>query len=158
MIRPYKPEDIKTITEIANRAWQPIYKMYREALGEELFDILFPDPDNEKGNQIKNHCSKHPEWVFICSENDQIAGFITFWLDEEKKIGNIGNNAVDPNWRLKGIGQQMYKAVFEYFRRQGMAYANVRTGLDYAHTPARKAYEKAGFNINHKDIDYYMKL
>jgi len=34
----------------------------------------------------------------------------------------------------------------------------VHTGLDYAHAAARRAYERAGFNIRHEDVDYYMKL
>ncbi|MDQ1327844.1 MAG: hypothetical protein QG641_1127, partial [Candidatus Poribacteria bacterium] len=108
--------------------------------------------------QIKSHCEEHPEWVFICEKEGRIVGFITFSLNFDKKIGTIGNNAKDPDSSLKGIGQQMYKAVLDYFRDHDMIYASVHTGLDYAHAPARKAYERAGFNIHHEDVDYYMKL
>lgn len=59
---------------------------------------------------------------------------------------------------MKGIGQQMYKAVLDYFRQQGMLYAKVLTGLDEAHTRARKAYERAGFNIKCESVNYFMKL
>ena len=143
---------------IANRAWREIYKMFREAYGDELFQLTIPDEANSKGNQIKSYCERHPEWVFICEEADRIVGFVTFSLDTDSKTGSIGNNAKDPDCELKGIGQQMYKAVFEYFRKHGMVYAKVHTGLDYAHAPARRAYERAGFHISHKDVDYYMKL
>ncbi len=158
MIRPYKSSDLEIIMDIGNRAWQPIYEMFGKTYGNELFDILTPDVKSEKGSQIERHCRDHPEWVYVCEEQGQIVGFITFRLDAEKKIGSIGNNAVDPQRRLKGIGQQMYKAVLDFFRKQGMLYATVRTGLDYAHEPARRAYERAGFNIKHEDVDYYMKL
>ena len=158
MIRKYKQEDLTTIMDIANRAWREIYKMFREAYGDELFQLIVPDEANSKGEQVRSHCARHPEWIFICEEEDKIAGFVTFSLNTESKIGSIGNNARDPECALKGIGQQMYKAVFEYFREHGMLYAQVHTGLDYAHAPARRAYERAGFDISHKDVDYYMKL
>ena len=152
MIRQYKPEDLAQIMDIGNRAWREIYKMFKETYGDELFQIIVPDPETSKGKQIKWHCEEHPEWVFICEEEGQIVGFITVFLDEEKKIGTIGNNARDPECELKGIGQQMYKAAFEYFREHGMVHAKVHTGLDYAHGPARKAYERAGFNLSHKVV------
>ena len=158
MIRPYKPQDLPAIMDIGNRAWQQIYKMFRGIYGEELFKTLIPDESTEKGNQIKTHCREHPEWVFICEEADGIVGFVTFMLDKEKRIGEIGNNAADPDCGLKGIGQQMYKAVLRHFRQQNMLYAKVHTGLDYAHSRARNAYERAGFNIRHDDATYYRRL
>ena len=158
MIRKYRPEDLATIMDIGNRAWSKIYVMFREAYGDELFKLIVPDEKTSKGEQIKSHCQRHPEWVFICEEEERIVGFIMFRMDKDSKIGEIGNNAKDPDCDLKGIGQQMYKAVFEHFREHGMIYAKVHTGLDYAHAPARKAYGRAGFNISHEDVDYYMRL
>jgi ribosomal protein S18 acetylase RimI-like enzyme len=158
MIHSCERSDLEIIMDIGNRAWRPIYKMFRETYGDELFELIVADERTEKGYQIKNHYQQHPEWIFICEQQATVAGFITFWLDAQKKIGTIGNNARDPECNLKGIGQKMYKAVLEYFRSQGMKYATVQTGLDYAHLPARKAYERAGFTICHKDINYYLKL
>jgi RimJ/RimL family protein N-acetyltransferase len=158
MIRKYKPDDLAKIMDIGNRAWREIYKMFREAYGDDLYQIIVPDETTSKGKQIMAHCKRHPEWVFICEEEGRIVGFVTFALDTNRKIGEIGNNGKDPDCNLGGIGQQMYKAVLEYFREQGMVYAKVHTGLDYAHAPARRAYERAGFNISHEDVNYYMKL
>jgi len=158
MIRTYKPEDLPTIMDIGNRAWRGIYKMFRETYGNELFERIVPDETTAKGKQIKAHCEQHPAWVFICEEDSRIVGFVTFRLDADKKIGEIGNNAVDPECGLKGIGQQIYKAVFEYFRAHNMVYAKVYTGLDDAHARARRAYERAGFDIRHEEVEYYMKL
>ena len=52
----------------------------------------------------------------------------------------------------------MYKAVLAYFQEQGMTFARVTTGLDYAHSRARRAYERAGFNIRREDVTYYLEL
>ena len=42
--------------------------------------------------------------------------------------------------------------------QRAVKYAQVRTGLNDAQTGARKAYEKAGFNIERKEVIYYAYL
>ncbi len=158
MIRKYKEEDLEAIVAIGNAAWHQIYEMYREIYGEELFDILIPDPDNQKGMQIIEHCRKFSDQVFVFEQDGRIVGFITFFIDKEKMIGEIGNNAVAIDYAGQGIGQKMYKHVLLHFKEQGMKFAKVSTGGDDAHLPARKAYVKAGFNIEHSSIDFYKKL
>lgn len=158
MIRAYKADDLPLIMDIGNRAWREIYTMFRECYGDELFQILVPDQTTAKGNQIKSHCENHSEWVYVCEEGGCVVGFVTFWMDMDVKIGEIGNNAVDPDCGLKGIGQQMYKAVLDYFRENGMRYAKVGTGLDRAHARARRAYERAGFDIRHEEVVYYRRI
>jgi ribosomal protein S18 acetylase RimI-like enzyme len=158
MIREYEPEDLATIMDIGNRAWREIYAMFRERFGDELHAILVPDETRCKGQQIKAHCEQHPEWVYVCEQGGRIVGFVTFRLHHDTKIGVIGNNAVDPDCGLKGIGQEMYRAVRDHFRAEGMIYAKVHTGLDDAHARARRAYERAGFDIRHENVDYYMRL
>lgn len=158
MIRPYRPGDLETIMDIGNRAYQHIFATFRRTYGSALFEFLYPNEGTKtrKGMQVKDFCGKHPEWMRICEEKGRIVGFITFLLDNDARIGIIGDNAVDPDCKLKGIGQQMYKAVLDYFKQQGMLYARVRTDMD--NIPARKAYEHAGFNISREDVTYYKKL
>jgi hypothetical protein len=43
-------------------------------------------------------------------------------------------------------------------KEQGVKVATVLTGLDEGHAPARRAYEKIGFEKNLKHITYYKKL
>ncbi len=52
----------------------------------------------------------------------------------------------------------MYNFVMDRFREAGLKYAQVRTGLNDAQTGARRAYEKAGFNIERKEVIYYAYL
>jgi N-acetylglutamate synthase-like GNAT family acetyltransferase len=158
MIRQFKEEDLSRIMEIGDAAWQEIFKMFRNCYGDELFEVIFEDEKTCKGKQIKEHALANPEQVFICEEDGKIVGFIAFNFYMDKKIGELSNNAVDPNCKLKGIGQQMYKAVLQHFREKGMLYARVATGCDYAHERARNAYERAGFDISHDNRQYYMKL
>jgi ribosomal protein S18 acetylase RimI-like enzyme len=132
--------------------------MFRETYGEALFEAMTPDPDTVKGEQVRRHCEAHPDCVLVCEEEGRIVGFVTFRLDEDRGIGEIGNNARDPECSAKGVGQQMYAAVLQLFRERGMRFAKVVTGLDDAHAPARRAYERAGFDIHHEDVKYFMEL
>jgi ribosomal protein S18 acetylase RimI-like enzyme len=158
MIRPYRADDLPVIMDIANRAWAPIFDMYERVRGEELFLLLTPDRHTVKGEQVRAHAERSPETLLVCEEAGCVVGFITYHLDRDKGIGTIGNNAVDPACGLKGMGQQMYQAVFARFRQEGMRFAKVTTGLDEAHARARRAYERAGFNVRQEDVTYYRKL
>ena len=158
MMRALRPDDVKLIQKIAIRAWEGIYESYRKIHGEELYQRLFSNAPASKGDEVGRFCEQFPDNAWVCEEAGRVVGFITFQLNAEQKIGILNNNAVDPDCGLKGIGQQMYAAVLDHFRRLGMDYAQVTTGLDEGHVRARRAYERAGFNI-HKDMTtYYMKL
>ncbi|OHD66682.1 MAG: hypothetical protein A2096_02200 [Spirochaetes bacterium GWF1_41_5] len=156
MVRKYKKEDMETIMKIGNLAWQAIYKQQQEILGEELFRIINPDPLSAKGEQIRKYTEKFPDRMLICERNNRIAGFLTLML--ESPVGEIGNNAVDPSCGEKGVGQEMYQAAFAWFKEKGCIWIKVATGLDEAHTPARRAYERAGFNIHQESILYFRKI
>lgn len=158
MIRPFRPGDEDALADIGNRAWKPIYDMFRQVYGEEIHALVTPDTNTAKGEQVRSHCRRAPEWVFVAEEGGRIVGFVTCRLDRDSKIAEIGNNAVDPDCGLRGIGQQMYAHVLDYFRGEGMEAAKVGTGLDWAHAPARRAYERAGFGIKHETVTYYQKL
>ena len=157
-MRQFHPRDLEVVVDIGNRAWQRIYDMFLETYGTDLFEILIPDRKTQKGEQVRAKCTSRPQEVLVCESGGAIIGFVTFSLDLQRKIGQITNNAADPSCKLQGIGQSMYAAVFEIFRAEGMKYAKVTTGEDWAHAPARRAYERAGFDIPHSDVTYHMKL
>ena len=87
-----------------------------------------------------------------------VAGFVTYLYDENLKVGTISNNAVSGEFRGMGIAPRMYDFIFELLRSRGALAVRVTTGLDDAHAPARRAYEKAGFSANLQSVTYYRKL
>ena len=82
--------------------------------------------------------------------------FNLYVLDFEREIGIVGNNAVDPDYRGRGIGSQLHKKVLEEFKRNGMKIALVST-LDID-IPAQNMYKKHGFAELVKTIHYSQKL
>ena len=159
MIREFRPEDLPVIQAIARKAWKPIFDNYKNLLGEELYPLVYPDPEEPfriKEREIRAQAEKVPHEILICEREGKIAGFIFFGM--RGKTGVICNNAKDPDSTERGVAQEMYAAVLEKFKAAGMTVATVNTGLDCAHAPARRAYEKAGFCARMDKTSYYMKL
>jgi GNAT superfamily N-acetyltransferase len=128
-------------------------------MGEDMFLFLHPDWPSEKGGQIRRACEPGSSaQVCVAEQAGQVVGFATYYLDRGKGIAEIGNNAVHPSRRGQGIGPLMYEYVFERLRQRGVQYVTVHTGLDPAHAPARRAYEKAGFDTQLPEVAYFRKL
>ncbi|MBO5792048.1 MAG: GNAT family N-acetyltransferase [Lentisphaeria bacterium] len=156
-MRPYCEDDLLKVMEIANIAWRPIRKMSRAALGDSIADILNPDGDDvSKGFQVKGQIESGAYGIAVCEHEGELVGFITYAINGI--WGEICNNGALTSTGLKGIGQTMYKYVMEEFRKAGVKVVKVTTGLDDAHAPARRAYERAGFSRHLDSTTYYMEL
>ena len=153
IIRQYLESDLEQIMEIADSAWKPIIEMSREALGSSIFARL---RRVSKGMQVKAQIESGEYHIRVCEHENRIVGFITFRIDGE--LGTICNNAARPHTGLKGIGQLMYQSVLQIFREAHVKTVQVMTGLDPAHAPARRAYERAGFHRYLDSRTYYMDL
>ena len=158
VIRQFRPPDLEDIVQIAIAAWEPIYGNYRRLMGDDLFLTAFPDWQREKARQVRAACEPDSTaMVYVAEQDGKTVGFITFYANHPS-IGEIGNNAVHPHYQGLGIGPRMYEHAFERLRERGMRFVKVSTGLDTAHAPARRAYEKAGFCIQLPGVDYYRPL
>ena len=159
IIREFRQDDLGTILDIAVAAWQPVFESTRNIIGDELFEITYPDPNARKRNSISTACNENdPTLVWVAEQDGEIAGFITVIFNHEKLVAEIGNNAVSPSHQGSGIGTQMYEFVLKQIKQTGMKSAVVTTGGDEAHAPARRAYEKAGFSGAVPSVEYHIKL
>ena len=157
LIRDLAPRDVEAVVEIAVLAWEPIYASYREMLGDELFDTLHPDWKREKAGHIRHSLADDRGIAFVAERDGEIVGFVTAYA-KSNGVGEIGNNAVHPEFQNQGIAGRLYERALDWLRGQGMRFAEVGTGLDPAHAPARRAYEKAGFAHARPSVTYHRKL
>ena len=159
-IRYARAEDMGRVGQIARQAWVRIHESSIKNLGEELHDVLSPDWARRKESPVCGHWERHPDWfrVVESTETGEVSAFVTFSIDETLSMGRITNNGVAPEAQGNGIGSAMYSFVLDLFREAGLKYAMVGTGLDEGHAPARRAYEKAGFNIAQEKVNYYLYL
>lgn len=157
IIRDLTETDRSRVIEIALAAWAPIYASFRQILGEELYIKQHPDWRTEKAGHIE---SAFNGGIFLVAEQaNTILGFVSFFPETRVPgIAEIGNNAVHPDFQGQGIAQLLYEEAFSRLRSRGIKSVMVRTGGDPSHLPARKAYEKAGFDICLPHVDYFRSL
>jgi len=159
IIRELRPEDVEAMAETAKAAWRPVYEARRGMVGEEIYETVWPDALEHKARQVRRACGPESRaHVRVAETGGRVAGFVTFYTDATSGVGEIGNNAVGPDVQGRGIAGRMYASVLDEMRAMGMTFAKVATGGDDAHLPARRAYEKAGFDRQLPSVTYYRKL
>ena len=158
IVRRFVDSDLEQVAALADAAWVEIRRMSRRALGEAISDVLRPGGDaGSKGREVRAQLAAGSNWeAFVAEEDGRIVGFVTFSISGG--IGLIGNNAACRTSGIRGIGQAMYKKVLETLRERGVRVVRVTTGLDDAHAPARRAYERAGFSRHLDSRTYYLDL
>ena len=90
--------------------------------------------------------------------DEAVVGFISFSVNRAYKRGEIDLNAVDPEHQGAGIGEFMYGFAIRRMQDAGIQVVKVSTGADTSHAQARRAYEKAGFNVFIPSMTMYRKL
>lgn len=155
-IVPACEEHIEAACDIAIKAWTPIRAVFRRDLGDELYEAHFNNWQQSKRDGVAKGLRSGRGYVALL--DGKVVGFVTYHVDFIRSSGEIGGNAVDPDCRGMGIGPKMYEFVLNKMREEGMAFATVVTGLDDGHAPARRAYQKAGFEKNLPSIKYFQKL
>lgn len=158
-IRRFESGDLPALQEIRRAAFAPVFLSFREMVGDEIAAIAFASADEEQAGLLDQICaagSGHE--ILVITLGSEPVGFVSFTIDREKRIGEIGLNAVDPAHAGKGIGSWMYERVLARMKELGMAVATVGTGADPSHEAARRAYEKAGFGPAIPSLHYYRQL
>ena len=155
-IVPFSDEYASAVEVLVIEAWTPIRESYRRELGDELYLMAFGDWKREKVDRVLFLMREGHGYVALV--DGEVAGFIHYEISEDGVSGEIGNNAVSSRFRGRGIAQRMYSFIEEKMREEGVKYVTVVTGLDEGHAPARRAYEKAGFDRGLPSVKYYRKL
>lgn len=155
-IIPACEQHIEAACDIAIKAWTPIRAVFRRDLGDELYEAHFTGWQESKRAGVAKNLRSGRGYVALA--DDKVVGFVSYSVNEATRTGQIGGNAVDPECRGMGIGPKMYDFVLNKMKEEGMEYATVVTGLDDGHAPARRAYEKAGFQKNLPSVKYFKKL
>jgi ribosomal protein S18 acetylase RimI-like enzyme len=146
-IRPARPEDAPRMQAIRQAAFAPVFASFRSLLGDEIYDVAQRRQDEAQGDLLAKLLAGEPNWTLHAAESGgEIVGFVAVQADPGTLVGEIGLNAVDPARAGEGIGTAMYEFALARMREAGMKVATVATGGDPSHAPARRAYQKAGFD------------
>lgn len=145
--------DIKRISE---KAWTPIRQAKSNKIGSEILNLGGCNWQERQWSTIKEHIEANRAYIALA--DNAVAGFITYRPSGIVDMVQIGYNAVDSDFKGLGIGTKMYDYVLNLAKAEGYKFAMVHTDLDEMHAPARRSYQKAGFNCGLPEITYYMHL
>lgn len=151
---PCEEKHLEDCTRIALTAWNIIHNVYIQHMGQKMHDELNAGWQERLVADVRAGQMRGRGYVAIV--DGKVAGFAAYRADE--KVGVVSRNAVDPAYRGRGIAKLMYGKLINGMITEGCRYARVHTGLDDGHTGARKAYGKAGFQLNLPSTVYYREL
>lgn len=158
-IRPLRPSDVPRLQEIRAAAFEPVFRSFRDLVGADISSTALATAESEQETLLNDACRPGAnETVFVAQAGSGLVGFVVVALDDAKKIGEIGLNAVHPECAGQGIGTALYAFALDFMREAGMVVATVGTGGDPSHTPARRAYAKAGFDKAIPSVWLYRRL
>jgi GNAT superfamily N-acetyltransferase len=158
-IRAYQKRDYPRVLEICLAAFAPVHRGFEEALGSEIFGRRYHDWREQYASSLANISSSDPAVrVYVVEDAGTPVAFVFTIIDHDRKIGEIGLNAVDPAHQGKGIGKMMYRFALDDLRKRGAEVAYVATGGDRAHAPARATYAAVGFDRAVPSVHYFRML
>lgn len=140
--------DLPVLEEIRQKAFAPVFASFRKILGDQIYSLAQESEDNQQGQLLSDMFLPETAWqIYVVELSGEVVGFVSIRMDSDSKVGEIGLNAVHPDYSGQGMGTEMYKFAREKMKISGMLVATVATGGDPSHEPARRAYEKSGFNV-----------
>ena len=143
IIRTYRTSDDLRIEEIVKQAWPKatLWKTIEERYGQRGGKPWW----RYKLDPVRAFGASNPQQLIIAEYGGEVAGYAMYVINDETKIGQVQDNAVDPAFGGKGIGSAMHKQVLRAMKAAGMEVAKVGTGAYENHAAARKLYERHGF-------------
>ncbi len=142
-IRPFRAEDWLAVHDIVERIWDIGLSYVREE--RYGFQVGGRPWQAHKTEDIRRELFAEPAHSFVTEAGGRVVGFCCLHVDASTGIGEVGQNGVHPDYKGKGYGSRQLAFVLDELRRHGMKIAEVQTGLNEGHAPARRMYERAGF-------------
>ena len=145
-IRPFADEDLVPIVKLSLLAWQPVFQSFKRVLGPTIYDLIYPDWRQRQRDVVKRVCrDQEGAHTLVAEVKEEVVGFVAYELDGEDETGTVLLIAVHPDHQNRGIGTELNVRALEEMKAAGMKLAQVGTGGDEGHAPARRSYEKAGY-------------
>jgi ribosomal protein S18 acetylase RimI-like enzyme len=157
IIRALCADDIDAVVEFSVRAWRPVFESFMEVMGPDIFRRIYPHWEAGQADAVRDACrdEAHRTWVVeapeapdTVEEPTQAArpiAFVVVAVHDDPRRGEIYMIAVDPDYQNRGIGLALVNFATDQITELGLPLAEIGTGGDPGHAPARHVYEKAGF-------------
>ncbi|HEX7163759.1 MAG TPA: GNAT family N-acetyltransferase [Trebonia sp.] len=152
-----RDDDIDAVVEFSVRAWRPVFESFMEVMGPDIFRRIYPHWQAGQAAAVRDACrdEAHRTWVAEApethgapetrAEGTRPIAFVVVAVHDDPRRGEIYMIAVDPDYQNRGIGLALVNFATDRIIELGLPLAEIGTGGDRGHAPARHVYEKAGF-------------
>jgi ribosomal protein S18 acetylase RimI-like enzyme len=97
---------------------------------------------------VESSCRAEGNRAWVAEADGRAVGFtvvVVHPVNRETESGEIYMLAVDPDYQQRGIGLALVSFAVDRITELGIPLAEIGTGGDPGHAPARRLYERAGF-------------
>jgi ribosomal protein S18 acetylase RimI-like enzyme len=151
-IRPYRVGDREALGTITRVAWSGVTV---RQLREERFGLIGSLPWYEhKVDEVLGLADAEPERFVVGLVHDRVVGYASFGYEAGGYVGYVGNNAVHPDFRGRGIGRALVRCVLTILERSDVQIIEVETLVQ--DDAARHLYESVGFREISRTVRYAM--
>ena len=142
-IRSFRPHDWPGIEEITRLIWS----IGVDCARQQRYGFMVGGKSwaDRKAASLKAEIDANPADWYVMVSADRVIGFCSLSADASTGIGEIGHNGMHPDFQCRGYGSRQIRFMLDELRRRGMKIAELRTCLNEGHAPARRMYERAGF-------------
>lgn len=155
-IRPATQDDLQAIADINRRAWAGGMTT-QELLEQRHGPIDGCSWIEHIVDAVTTHLAQPDVTTFVAEQEGQVVGYAAAQIKREESpsdVGIVSYNAVHPDYRGRGIGTALIKAVVSHLKEQGARVLVVWT-LE-ADEPACRIYERLGFKELTRFVYYSM--
>ena len=144
-IRRFATGDSHAVLRLSLLAWEPVFAAWLRILGPELYPIaIYEDWRVSQGEAVERICHDEEILTWVAVVGGDVAGFVSYKLDDDSKTGEVELLAVSPDHQSRGVGTALNDFALAKMKEAGMRLAVAGTGDDEGHAPARRSHEKAG--------------
>ena len=153
-IRTVQKDDMDALHQVTLAGWED------STVGQRLVErhACLADYDwrDKKWRQVKRFVEEFPDLCIVAEAAGRVVGYATWLVDAEGGVAEVGNNAVHPDFRARGIGAAMQQEILNRLRAQGVKVVTVVTLT--TSEPARAQYARAGYKEIARSITYSQEL
>lgn len=145
-IRVFEDRDLEAVVQLSLRAWAPVFVSIEQALDPALYREFYPDWRVCQRGAVEAACAELKSHTWVADEGGTPVGFVAVKFHPDR-MGEIHMIAVDPDHQRRGIAAALTARALQAMKDEGATVAMVETGADPGHAPARRTYERSGFQI-----------
>ena len=146
-IAPYNSKHLEEIVRLSLRAWAPVFQSIEIEMGPATYRQYYPDWRASQKEAVESVCRNENMPVWTALSHGKPVGFVAVKRHDEGSLGEIYMVAVEPEAQGRGIASRLIDTATARMKNEGFNMCIIDTGMDPGHAPARRAYEKLGFNM-----------